>query len=149
MEDAGGNHERVGYVFDRRNCTFTGLAGNANEPRKKGKTAAAEYIPEQSWWRKPFMASFRSGNFDFITLTTHIRWGSIEKNRAIELSMLAKYVKARTSKNSDIDKDIIVMGISTSHPSIPALHGRAGGGAADACQSRGHHREQPRQEQTL
>jgi len=110
MEDAGGNHERVGYVFDRRNCTFTGLAGNANEPRKKGKTAAADYIPEESWWRKPFMASFRSGNFDFIALTTHIRWGSIEKNRAAELSLLAKYVKARTSKNSDIDKDVIVMG---------------------------------------
>jgi endonuclease/exonuclease/phosphatase family metal-dependent hydrolase len=107
IEDAGGNRERVGYVYDSRACTFTGLAGNANEPRKhKG----VEYLPESSWWRKPFMASFRSGNFDFVVLTTHIRWGKAEANRATELGMLADYVNARTIKGSAIDRDIIVMG---------------------------------------
>jgi endonuclease/exonuclease/phosphatase family metal-dependent hydrolase len=107
IEDAGGNRERVGYIFDRRACAFTGLTGNANEPRKK---TGVEYLPAKSWWRKPFMASFCSGNFDFIVLTTHIRWGQVEDDRAIELGMLADYVVSRTVKDSAIDRDLIVMG---------------------------------------
>lgn len=107
IEDAGGNRERVGYVFDNRACRFTGLAGNANEPRKK---KGIEYLPEASWWRKPFMASFQSGNFDFVVLTTHVRWGRGEKNRAAELAMLADYVMARTVHDSSLDRDLIVMG---------------------------------------
>ncbi len=107
IEDHGGNRERVGYVFDSRACQFTGLAGNANEPRKK---KGDEYLPERSWWRKPFMASFRSGNFDFVVLTTHVRWGKVASKRAIELGMLADYVHARTVKDTAIDRDVIVMG---------------------------------------
>jgi len=107
IEDSGGNHERVGYMYDTRACSFTGLAGNASEPRKK---KGVEYLPESSWWRKPFMASFQSGNFDFIALTTHIRWGEAEKNRATELGLLADYVLARTIKDTAIDRDLIVMG---------------------------------------
>lgn len=107
IEDHGGNHERIGYIYDTRACQFTGLAGNANEPRKK---KGVEYLPEESWWRKPFMASFRAGNFDFIALTTHVRWGKTEKNRTSELAMLANYVYARTIADTAIDRDIIVMG---------------------------------------
>ena len=107
IEDHGGNRERVGYVYDRRACTFTGLAGNANEPRKK---KGVEYLPQKSWWRKPFMASFRSGNFDFVVLMTHIRWGKAASDRAIELGMLADYVNNRTIKGAPFDQDVIVMG---------------------------------------
>lgn len=107
IEDAGGNRERVAYVYDSRALEFTGLAGNANEERKKKET---EYIPERSWWRKPFMASFRAGSFDFIVLTTHIRWGSIEAKRAIELELLAEYIQRRASGANAVDKDIIAMG---------------------------------------
>ena len=107
IEDHGGNRERVGYVFDRRACVFTGLCGNANEPRKK---KGVEYLPDKSWWRKPFMTSFRAGNFDFVVLTTHVRWGETEKNRIIELGMLADYVHDRTVEAIPIDRDVIVMG---------------------------------------
>jgi hypothetical protein len=107
IEDAGGNRERVAYVYDSRAVEFTGLAGNANEGRKKKEE---DYIPERSWWRKPFMASFRAGSFDFIMLTTHIRWGSIEKKRIGELELLAEYVKRRAESPNAIDKDVIVMG---------------------------------------
>lgn len=107
IEDSGGNRERVGYIFDKRACVFTGLAGNATEPRKK---KGVEYLPEESWWRKPFMASFRAGNFDFIVLTTHVRWGKRAANRATELGMLANYVYARTVADTAIDRDVVVMG---------------------------------------
>ncbi len=107
IEDSGGNRERVGYVFDTRACQFTGLAGNANEPRKK---KGVDYLPQSSWWRKPFMASFASGNFDFIMLTTHVRWGKAEADRGKELEMLANYVVARTVGPRSLDSDVIVMG---------------------------------------
>lgn len=107
IEDAGGNKERVGYIYDSRACLFTGLAGNATEVRKKKGT---EYFPASSWWRKPFMASFQSGNFDFVALTTHVRWGDTEKERTKELGMLADYVLARTIKETSLDRDLIVMG---------------------------------------
>ena len=107
IEDSGGNHERIGYIFDERACLFTGLVGNANEPRKK---KGVEYLPDESWWRKPFMASFRAGSFDFIVLTTHIRWGKAAKNRTTELKMLANYVYNRTVEGTAIDRDVIVMG---------------------------------------
>jgi len=108
IEDPGGNKERVGFVYDKRACVFTGLAGNANEPRKK--TGSEYLIKDDSWWRKPFMGSFRAGNFDFIMLTTHIRWGSMEKDRTKELKLLADYVYARTIDDAAVDRDVLVMG---------------------------------------
>jgi endonuclease/exonuclease/phosphatase family metal-dependent hydrolase len=107
IEDFGGNFERVAYVYDSRVAKFTGMAGNANEDRV---SKSGEYLPEISWWRKPFMASFRAGSFDFILLTTHIRWEGSVSGRVDELDMLGRYVKSRAEHEFAIDKDIIVMG---------------------------------------
>ncbi len=83
IPDAGGNRERVAYLYDKRAVTFNGLAAEANEPRhKKG----FEYLPEKSFWRSPYLASFKSGNFDFVVLTTHVRWGKSAKARTEELA---------------------------------------------------------------
>jgi endonuclease/exonuclease/phosphatase family metal-dependent hydrolase len=108
IEDSPGNDERVGFVYDKRACVFTGLAGNASELRLKqnGKYV----IKEDSWWRKPFMGSFRAGNFDFVMIETHIRWGSVEQDRAKELTLLADYIYARTIKDATVDRDVLVMG---------------------------------------
>ena len=107
IPDAGGNRERVAYVYDKRSVVFNGLAAEANAPRtKKGK----EYLADLSWWRSPYMASFRSGNFDFVVITAHIRWGDKETDRIGELSMLAEWVEAKRQEKHCEDKDLIVMG---------------------------------------
>jgi hypothetical protein len=72
--DGGGNHERVGYVYDERAVTMTGLAAEADPVRSQDPTSG-EYLPKVTWWRSPYMVSFRSGTFDFVLLTAHIRWG--------------------------------------------------------------------------
>jgi hypothetical protein len=72
MTDAGGNRERTGFLFDRRAVTFNGLAAEIDAPRGK---QGIEYLAEQSFWRAPYMCSFRAGNFDFIAIATHTRWG--------------------------------------------------------------------------
>jgi endonuclease/exonuclease/phosphatase family metal-dependent hydrolase len=107
IPDAGGNRERLGFIYDKRAVTFNGLAAEANAPRvKKG----VEYLPETSFWRSPYMASFRAGSFDFIVLTTHIRWGDSDGARRQEIAMLADWIEDKRLEKTNEDKDLIVMG---------------------------------------
>ncbi len=107
--DRAGNRERIGYLYDKRAAAFTGLAAEADPPRRKNRTTG-EYEPTIEWWRSPFMASFSAGNFDFILLTVHIRWGDDEEERIKPLKKLAEWVEKRRKEKGVIDKDIIVMG---------------------------------------
>ncbi|PYR67549.1 MAG: endonuclease [Acidobacteria bacterium] len=107
IDDPGGNDERVAFLFDRRAVTFNGLAAEIDAPRT---AKAKEYLAELSFWRAPYMASFRSGNFDFILIATHTRWGdSIEARRA-ELQLLADWIDTRFASDFVEDHDLVVMG---------------------------------------
>ena len=115
--DRAGNRERIAYVYDKRAVTFTGLAAEADTPRKKitveynGKKVK-EYVSLISWWRSPFMASFRAGSFDFILLSAHIRWDSSggEESRVRGLQLLADWVDKRRKEKHVSCKDFIVLG---------------------------------------
>ena len=109
VRDPGGNRERVAYVYDGRAVTFTGLAAEADAPRKKDKKTG-EYLPRYSWWRSPYMASFQAGNFDFVVIAVHIRWAGSDKDRIKPLKLLAEWVDKRRKAKYGVDKDIIVMG---------------------------------------
>jgi endonuclease/exonuclease/phosphatase family metal-dependent hydrolase len=106
LYDAGGNRERIGFIYDKRAVVFTGFAAAANPPRKK---VGKEYKPEFTWWRQPYMASFSAGNFDFIVLATHMQWGTREgRNR--ELASLAEWIDLKRREKTCEDKDMIVVG---------------------------------------
>lgn len=108
--DRAGNRERIAYLYDKRAVAFTGLAAEADPPRRKNKRTG-EYEPTITWWRSPFMASFSAGNFDFILLTAHIRWGGDDSTlRITPLKELAKWVEKRRNEKHVFDKDIIIMG---------------------------------------
>ncbi len=108
--DAQGNRERIAYLYDSRAVTFTGLAAESDPPRAKDKTTG-EYVPAITWWRSPYMASFKAGNFDFILLAAHIRWGGEDAAARIpELKMLADWIDARSREEFTVDKDIILLG---------------------------------------
>jgi endonuclease/exonuclease/phosphatase family protein len=107
MADSGGNRERVGFLFDRRAVTFNGLAAEVDAPRtKKG----LEYLAQLSFWRAPYMCSFRAGNFDFIAIATHARWGDSLAAREAELGMLAEWIDVRFKDKAAEDTDLIVLG---------------------------------------
>ena len=107
VEDSGGNKERTAFLYDARAVTFNGLAAEVEAPRgKKGR----EYLASQSFWRAPYMCSFRSGNFDFIAIATHSRWGDSIKGRQAELQMLADWIDTRFQDKFVEDHDLIVMG---------------------------------------
>lgn len=109
VADWGGNWERVAYVFDKRVVQFTGLAAEADAPRKKNKTTK-EYVSEFNWWRKPYIASFCAGNFDFVLMSLHIRWGKSKSDRIKPLELLAKWIDKRAKDKHNADNDIILMG---------------------------------------
>lgn len=107
--DRGGNKERMAYLYDSRAVIFTGLAAEADAPRKKNHQNG-EYITSFDWWRAPFMASFRAGNFDFILISAHIRWGEKKADRIAPLSLLAEWIDKRRKSEHNMDDDIILLG---------------------------------------
>ena len=107
IEDAGGNNERTAFLFDNRAVTFNGLAAEVDAPRdKKG----IEWLAKQSFWRAPYLCSFRAGNFDFLAIATHARWGDSIEGRQAELQMLADWIDTRFKNKFAEDHDLIVMG---------------------------------------
>ncbi len=107
IPDAGGNRERVAFVYDKRAATFNGLAAEANPPRVK---EGSEYLTKISWWRSPYMASFRSGSFDFVMFAVHIRWGDTTEARRRELETIAEWLDEKRNEKTAEDKDMVVIG---------------------------------------
>jgi len=107
IDDSGGNKERIAFLFDRRAVTHNGLAAEIDAPRSKKTT---EYLATQTFWRAPYMCAFRAGNFDFIVIATHARWGNSLAARQAELQMLSDWIDTRFKKKFVEDHDLLVMG---------------------------------------
>jgi len=108
IPDAGGNKERIAYIYDTRSVQFTGMAAETDGPRTKNKETGI-YEPSFSWWRKPYMASFKAGSFDFVVLSAHLQWGTT-RGRTRELEELAEWAKEYLKDEYRIDRDLILMG---------------------------------------
>lgn len=107
IDDAGGNKERTAFLFDRRAVVFNGLAAEIDAPRVKQES---EYLAQQSFWRAPYLCSFRSGNFDFLAIAMHARWGEGTEGRRAELQMLADWIDTRFKSKYVEDNDLLVLG---------------------------------------
>jgi hypothetical protein len=106
-DDRGGNDERTAFLFDRRAVIHNGLAAEIEGPRvKKGQ----EWVTEGSFWRAPYLCSFRAGNFDFLAIALHARWGDSEEARREELQRLSHWVKRRFESKYVEDHDLMVLG---------------------------------------
>lgn len=106
--DPGGNKERIAFVYDSRAVKFTGLAAETDGPRKKDRRTG-QYVPKFNWWRKPYLASFRAGHFDFVLLAAHLQWGTTA-GRKKELEQLAKWVSGFQKDEYRVDRDVIALG---------------------------------------
>lgn len=106
-EDWGGNWERLAFVYDKRAVQFGGLAGSGIPPRKK---IADEYVSYESFWRAPYSVAFRSGNFDFVAITAHLRWGKSNASRLKEIQRFANWVDFKLRRDGRVDSDVIVFG---------------------------------------
>lgn len=107
LQDAGGNRERVTFIYDKRQIVFNGMASSAFSARTQQGT---EWVPDLNWWRPPYMASFKSGSFDFIVLAAHIRWGHSAAGRLAEIQGVADWINEKSKQASWIDRDLFVTG---------------------------------------
>lgn len=109
--DRAANGERIAYLFDKRVVRFTGLAAEADPPRTRRD---GKYVSKYEWWRSPYIATFRSGNFEFMIVTVHIRWANEgkkgEEERMEPLKGLAQWVKKRSKDHFGSPRDILVVG---------------------------------------
>lgn len=105
--DRAGNKERVAFLFDKRMVAFTGLAAEADPPKKK---INGVYTEQYNWWRSPYMASFAAGSFDFVVMASHIRWGSSVSERQEALKNLGDWIRKRTRNRNVLDRDWIIAG---------------------------------------
>ena len=73
-----------------------------------------EFRSTHTWWRSPYLVSFKTGEFDFMMLAAHVKWGGSGKidkaRRKIALDKLADWIKLRREQEHVKDKDIIVLG---------------------------------------
>jgi hypothetical protein len=109
VADSKGNDERVAFLYDKRACTFTGLAAEPDPPRVEDPVTH-EVRPAVAWWRSPYMASFRAGDFDFVVLSAHVRWGKTVAGRKMEVEMLGDWVAKRVEEKHVEDQDFILTG---------------------------------------
>src|SRR5690606_37072058 len=116
-EDWGGDWERLAFVYDKRAVQFGGLAGSGIPPRERSED---EYVSFESFWRAPYSAAFRSGNFDFVAITAHLRWGKSKAARLQEISRFANWVDFKLRREDRVDSDVIVFGDFNTE--TPAMH---------------------------
>ena len=98
---AGGNQERMAFVYDTRKVTFRNIAGEIVLPKHK-------LLPdEQQFARTPFLVSFQAGWFRFSLCTVHIFFGSHSKNsdgykrRVAEIDFIARELSRRAKREKE------------------------------------------------
>ena len=104
---AGGNTERLAFIFDKRRVQPSGLAGEIVLP------PTAEGNPMQQFDRTPFIVGFQAMQESFALLTAHIKYGKAPTDRIVELKSLAQYIaseiRARVKTLAE-EKNLIVLG---------------------------------------
>ncbi len=135
--EAGGNGERMAFVYDKRKVSFKNIAGEIVLPQSKlisqttyeidGKTVTEG----KQFRRTPFVVSFQSGWFKFDLCTVHIYYGAAYgkalKTRIEEIDEIAGYLGKRADKEMDDYKSLILLGdfniVHPEHKTMKALTG--------------------------
>jgi len=104
---AGGNTERLAFIFDKRRVLPSGLAGEIVLP------PTADGNPMQQFDRTPFIVGFKAAQESFALLTTHIKYGKVANDRIGEVTSMAKYIASEIrdrEKTLTEEKNLIVLG---------------------------------------
>ena len=105
---AGGNYERLAFLFDERRVRPSGLAGEVVLPQ----TQMGD--PQKQFDRTPYLVGFEAGGMHFSLLTAHIKYGSSPEEREPEIKALAQFItneiRARSNTPASEEKNLIVLG---------------------------------------
>lgn len=132
---AGGNGERMTFVYDKRKVWFKNIAGEIVLPAKllisQSKVTSSEnkLLTGKQFRRTPYIVSFQSGWFKFDLCTVHIYYGQGSEGlvqRIEEIKTIAKYLSDRVDNAlKKEDKVTILLGdfniIRPDHDTMNAL----------------------------
>ncbi|MEO0465782.1 MAG: endonuclease/exonuclease/phosphatase family protein [Pseudomonadota bacterium] len=102
---AGGNRERMAFVYDKSKVQFRNVAGEVVLPKH------ALLPDEQQFARTPFLVSFQAGWFKFSLCTVHIFFGSNTKGSEGYQRRVAEieYIAEEMSKRADREKENYIL----------------------------------------
>lgn len=110
-EGAGGNDERLAFVYDTRKVTFGGLGGELVLPNVKDENGVEQ--PVSQLVRTPFVVGFLSGWTRFMLATVHITWEEDKadpERRVREIREVAQFLKERTMDETAWARNLILLG---------------------------------------
>lgn len=132
---AGGNGERMTFLYDKRKVRFRNIAGEIVLPQTNliSRFIKAEdgrlVEEERQFARTPFLVSFQAGWFKFDLCTVHIYYGAesgIKLDRRIdEIKTIAKDLSKRAEALSKSNTSMIALGdfniVHPDHKTMEAL----------------------------
>lgn len=102
-EGAGGNGERLAFVYDVDRLQPSGLVGEIVLP-------PSTVGPVQQFARTPYVASFSRGATEFILTTVHVLWGANAQERLPEIAAFAQWMRAWNDRPRDWNQNLLVLG---------------------------------------
>ncbi len=133
---AGGNGERMTFLYDRRKVLFRNIAGEIVLPapllisKVTLEESESKKIAGKQFRRTPFIVSFQAGWFRFNLCTVHIYYGAESgdalKERVEEIESVAKFLSQRANIGlRDEDTALILLGdfnvVHPEHKTMKAL----------------------------
>jgi len=114
-EGSSGNNERLGFLYDTRKLTFTGLAGEIVIPPEQLEEDGhnVELNPQRQLVRTPFVISLRTSWFRFMITTVHIIYGSGSQDdprRVREIRLLSDFLAKRADDPNAVASNLILLG---------------------------------------
>ena len=125
---AGGNGERMTFIYDRRKVLFRNIAGEVVLPasllisKVSLEESESKATAGKQFRRTPFIVAFQAGWFRFNLCTVHIYYGAESgealKERVEEIEAVAKFLSRRANVGlRDEETALIVLGdFNVVHP---------------------------------
>ena len=116
VSDPGGNDERLGFIYNKNKVNLLEMIGEVAVPPSdhryiRMKTVSGTFT---GFDRNPYIASFRSGNMEFVIVSVHLYYGSNawyhKDRRTLETYSIARWGDLRRKSDASYSKNIIILG---------------------------------------
>ena len=132
---AGGNGERMTFIYDKRKVWFKNIAGEIVLPPKllisKAELATKNgvLVSGNQFKRTPYVAAFQCGWFKFDLCTVHLYYGANSgpnlEQRIEEIRSISRYLSKRADESFLKEKSLILLGdfniVHPEHKTMKAL----------------------------
>jgi endonuclease/exonuclease/phosphatase family metal-dependent hydrolase len=116
LSDAGGNNERMAFLYDAAKVRPLELVGEVSFPPADYHNVKLPGIAQafKGFDRNPYFATFEAGNFSFTLANVHLFFGGTAQadidRRALETFAVARWADREASSNFTFTRDIIALG---------------------------------------